>query len=125
MGAYIRVEKVCQYCNKLFIAQKLTTKYCSHKCNSRAYKAIKKHEKINNVDLESEPSNAVLPTPVVSFLDQIQRKEYLTVKETAKLLGISKSTLYRLIKNGTIKAGNISERTTRIKRTEIERMFKN
>lgn len=123
MSTNIRVEKICQYCNKLFIAQKLTTKYCSHKCNSRAYKAIKKFEKINGVTPESEIGNTVLPNPITSYLEQIQEKKYLTVKETAKLLGVSKSTLYKLIKNGDLKAGNLSERTTRIERTEIDKLF--
>lgn len=125
MKTNIRVDKVCQYCNKLFIAQKLTTKYCSHICNSRAYKAIKKYEKINSVTPESESTKTVLPTPVASYLEQIQEKQFLTVKETAKLLGISKSTLYRLIKTGALNAGNLSERTTRIKRTEIDKLFNN
>ncbi|MEX0997794.1 MAG: helix-turn-helix domain-containing protein [Flavobacteriaceae bacterium] len=125
MSTNIRVEKVCQYCNKLFIAKKLSTKYCSHKCNSRAYKAIKKYEKINSVDPETDSDQIVLPTPIASYLDQIQEKEFLTVKETAKLLGVSKSTLYRLIKSGALNAGSLSERTTRIKRTEIDKLFKN
>jgi excisionase family DNA binding protein len=125
MSSNIRVEKVCQYCNKLFIAKKLNTKYCSHICNSRAYKAIKKYEKINSVNQETDSEKIVLPSPIASYLEQIQEKEFLTVKETAKLLGVSKSTLYRLIKNGALNAGNLSERTTRIKRTEIDKLFKN
>ncbi|MEG1005727.1 MAG: DNA-binding protein, partial [Bacteroides sp.] len=34
----IRIKKVCEWCGEVFYAQKTTTRYCSHRCNSRAYK---------------------------------------------------------------------------------------
>jgi excisionase family DNA binding protein len=37
----------------------------------------------------------------------IQSKEYLSIKETCLLLGISRMSLYRYIKNETITTSNI------------------
>ena len=45
----------------------------------------------------------------------------LTLKETASILTISRSTLYLLIKSGDIKTFNITEKRVGILRTEINR----
>jgi len=39
------------------------------------------------------------------------------------LLGCSSKTIYRLIEKGTIKATNIGDRLTLIKRTEVDHIF--
>lgn len=41
MSSKIEVQRICQYCKKEFTARTTVTKYCSHKCNQRAYKAKK------------------------------------------------------------------------------------
>mgnify|MGYP004443451313 FL=1 len=39
------------------------------------------------------------------------------------MFGVERSTLYRLIKEGRVPAINIGERLTRIKRSDMERLF--
>lgn len=39
-------KKVCSFCSRLFEAQKITTKYCSHACNLKHYKKKKRLQKI-------------------------------------------------------------------------------
>ena len=34
----IRITKICQWCGVEFEAQKVSTKYCSHRCANLAYK---------------------------------------------------------------------------------------
>ena len=34
----IRIMKICQWCGVEFEAQKVSTKYCSHRCANLAYK---------------------------------------------------------------------------------------
>ena len=46
MSSNIRVQKICEYCGEEFTAKTTQTRYCSHNCNSRDYKARKKAEKI-------------------------------------------------------------------------------
>jgi excisionase family DNA binding protein len=123
MSTNIQVEKICQYCKKKFVAQKLSTKYCSHKCNSRDYKIRKKYEKLTGALDEQKDSAKTLPTPLGTYLNTLHEKQFLTVADVVKLLGISKATIYRLIKDGDLKAVRFSERTTRIKRSEIDKLF--
>lgn len=121
MATNIRVEKICQYCNKEFIAKTLRTRYCSHTCNSKAYKAKKRAEKFQKAE-ETSPTTT-LPRPAETSLNIIQDKEFLTVDEVSKLLRMSKATVYRIIKEGKLKAIKVSERNTRILRSEIDNLF--
>ena len=50
-----------------------------------------------------------------------ETKYMLTVQETARILGISIHTVYRLIDSGEISAVKVSPRKTVIKAEEIER----
>ena len=50
-----------------------------------------------------------------------ETKYVLTVQETAKVLGISVHTVYRLIRSGQLSAVKISPRKTVIKAEELER----
>ena len=120
MSTKIRVEKICEHCNNQFIAKTLTTRFCSHLCNSRAYKAKKRSEKLNQT---KENTNSSLPIPSTSLLHTIQDKQILTVDEVAKLLRLSKATVYRIIKEGKLNSVKFSERNTRIYRSEIDRLF--
>lgn len=37
-SSVFRILKTCEHCGNLFEAQKTTTRFCSHKCNSANYK---------------------------------------------------------------------------------------
>ena len=50
-----------------------------------------------------------------------ETKYMLTVQETAKILGVSVHTVYRLINSGDLSVAKISQRRTVIKAEEIER----
>ena len=50
-----------------------------------------------------------------------ETKYMLTVQETAKVLGVSVHTVYRLISSGKLNAIKVSSRKTVIKAEEIER----
>ncbi|AVR46767.1 DNA-binding protein [Christiangramia fulva] len=126
MATNIRVEKICEHCGKTFIAKTMVTRYCSHTCNSRAYKEKKKYEKLNGDSVSNnEEIIKKVPGPSSSYLSIIKETEFLTVPEVAKLLRLSKATVYRLIKEGNLKAVKFSQRSTRVKRSEIDNLFKN
>ncbi|WP_026135698.1 helix-turn-helix domain-containing protein [Nafulsella turpanensis] len=116
MSSNIRITRICQYCRKEFTAKTTVTKYCSDVCAKRAYKARKKAEKIEVSEKETETIKA---KPV----EEIKAKEFLTVKDTAKLLNCSIRTIYRLIDNGSLHAVNLSQRKTLLKRSEIDKLF--
>lgn len=116
MSSNIQITRICQYCRNEFTARTTSTKYCSHKCNSRHYKAKKKLDKIDY----SEKETAVLRMPDI---ERVKTKEFLTVRDLSILIGCSVRTAYRLVNNGTIKGVNLCERMTRIKRSEIDKVL--
>ncbi len=120
MSTNIRLAKNCEYCGTDFIAKTTVTKYCGDTCAKRAYKARKRNQKIEGAKKERKRS---YPKPAEEHLEVIQEKHFLTVAEAAILLRVSKPTIYRLIKDGEINAVQFSERTTRIKRSEIDKLF--
>lgn len=54
-------------------------------------------------------------------LQYTETKYMLTVQETARLLGVSVHTVYRLIESGELSALKVSPRKTMIKAEEIEK----
>ncbi len=53
-----------------------------------------------------------------------ETKYMLTVQETARVLGVSVHTVYRLISSGELNAIKVSARKTVIKAEEIERYLR-
>ena len=75
----------------------------------------------------------IVPLNVVKWLGNAEAiaqqvsdiREYISVKEAVAMFGVERSTLYRLIKLGRIPTINMGTRLTRIKRSEMERLFLN
>lgn len=101
------------FCDSTFIAKTTVTKYCSHKCASRAYKARKRKEKIEKVTHQIKDEN---------YSPTIKDKEFLSIKESSLLLGVSRWTISRLIKKKLLPSKNIGRRVI-IKRKDIEKLM--
>ena len=115
MSSNIRIPKVCQYCDGEFIAKTTVTKFCSLNCARKSYKKAKKEQKLNNVGtIDQQKFN--------NNFQSISSKEFLSIADTCYLLGASRMTLYRYIKNGTIKVAKIGRRII-IRRSDIETLF--
>ena len=116
MSSNIEIQKICQYCGEQFTAKTTVTKYCSSICNKRAYKKMIKENKLQSVNLETQK---ILNKPI----EQLKEKEFLTVREVSILLNCSIRTVYYNIEAGSIKARNLGQRITRIKRSDIDLLF--
>jgi len=116
MSSNIKIQRICQYCKQEFTAKTTVTKYCSLKCNQRAYKKLKRSEKI-------EQSNTETVKVKLYPIEILNTKEFLTVREVAQLLNCSVRSAYYYIESGTIKAVNLGKRLTRVKRSEIDKLF--
>jgi excisionase family DNA binding protein len=116
MSSNIQVQKICQHCGKEFIARTTTTLYCSHKCNSAAYKAKIRAEKI-------EMSNKETHLKKAKPIEDLKLKEFLTITETCTILSVSRWTIWRAIKNNELKGGRIGRRVL-IKRSDLDKLFK-
>ena len=93
--AIFTILKQCGHCAEMFEAQKRTTRFCSHKCNSANYK-LRKRQKLKK-EVEAETKQKLKPKVKAIDLATIKEKEFLSVIEVSKLFGCSKHTIYRMI----------------------------
>lgn len=119
MSSNISIQKVCEYCGKDFTAKTTVTRCCSDDCAKKAYKARKRAEKINNAIevVEVKKQKKVKP------IEDLREREFLTAKEVSILLNCSVRSVYYYISNGIIEATNLGNRLTRIKRSNIDKLF--
>lgn len=115
----IRITKICQWCGVEFVAQKVSTKYCSHRCANLAYKQAVRDKRVKQA--EAETLSIKLEKPI----ENVKNKEYLSFAQAGKLLGLSRQAVYNMVKAGNLKASKISSRLSFIRRVDIDAMLKN
>ena len=113
----MKIKKVCEWCGTTFYAQKLTTRFCSHRCNNLAYKEAIRQKRIQEV--EAKVQTVISEQSISNFKD----KEYLSFKEAATLLGLSKQAIYKMVYAGKLQAFHISSRLSFIRKGDIDRML--
>jgi hypothetical protein len=117
MSSSILIPKICTFCKTPFIAKTTVTKFCSHSCSKKSWKNNKRNEKIIATQTEEYEKSVGID------YKQIQSKEYLSIKETCLLLGISRMSLHRYIKKNLIASASISGRVI-IQRKSLTKLFK-
>jgi excisionase family DNA binding protein len=115
MSSNIRLERICQFCGKDFIAKTTVTQYCGDPCAKRAYKARQKQIK---VEASNEETKAIREKPVA----ELNAKEYLSITETCQLLGLSRWTVWRAIRSNELPAVKVGRRAI-IKRSHLDKLF--
>ena len=115
----IRITKICQWCGVEFVAQKVSTKYCSHRCANLAYKQAVRDKRVKQA--EAETLSIKLEKPI----ENVKNKEYLSFAQAGKLLGLSRQAVYNMVKAGNLKASKISSRLSFIRRVDIDAMLEN
>ena len=108
-----RVLRICEFCGKEFYAQKVSTRYCSKRCNELAYKQRRRQRQI------TEAEARVLQKPI----EEVGNKEFLSLQDASVLFGITKRSVYNLIYNGVLQAFKFSSRMTFVRKADIEIMF--
>jgi predicted DNA-binding transcriptional regulator AlpA len=116
MSSNIRIKRVCAQCHQDFVARTTVTKFCSLDCNRRYYKTVSKSEKINQSELETTKFKQTIRLMEVE-------KDFLSVAETAVMLGCSKAAIYKMIKFQRLKSANFLENMIRIRRQDIFEKF--
>jgi excisionase family DNA binding protein len=106
----LKISKVCEHCGKLFEAKTVITRFCSKECGHKADNARKKAAR-----KEAKQQELIAKIP--------SNRPYISIAEAVLLFGISRDTIYRLVRMGKIPAVNLGERLTRISRAHIETMF--
>lgn len=115
MSSTIEVQRICQYCGNQFTARTTVTKYCSHKCSQRAYKAKARKEKVQISNLET---HRIKTQPI----ELLKVKPFLSITEAGQLMGVSRRTVYRMIDRGELPTAKAGARTI-IRRSDIELLF--
>lgn len=117
MSSNIQVQRICQHCGTEFTARTTVTKYCSHRCGSLANKVKKRAEKVQKSNTETKK---IKSKPI----EELKAKEFLTVSDVSKLIGCSRQNVYKLINTGKLKATNILEKKTIVRRCDLDKLFK-
>lgn len=103
-------QKKCEYCGKIFTAQKSNTRFCSRQCAERANKQRLRDWSRGIVqsknDLEVKESARIVMTPA----------------QLAIYLGVCRRTVYNYIVAGKIKALQIQGKTL-IRKSDVDKMF--
>ena len=116
MSSKIEVQRICQHCSNEFTARTTVTRFCSHRCASAAHK---QKVRAGKVEVSNKQTQQIKTQPI----EELKAKEFLTVREVARLLNCSVRSAYYYIEIGTIKAVNLGQRITRVKRSEIDKLF--
>ncbi len=116
MSSNIQIQRVCLNCKTEFTARTTVTKYCSLRCASKAYKAAKRTEKLQKSNIETKQLK-------IKPIEELKAKEFLTVTDVSKLVGCSRQNVYKLINTGKLKATNILEKKTIIRRCDLDKLF--
>ena len=109
MSSKIEVQRICQHCGNEFTARTTVTRFCSHRCASAAHK---QKVRAGKVEQSNKQTQQIKTQPI----EDLKAKEFLTVREVAQLLNCSIRSAYYHIESGTIKAVNLGQRITRVKR---------
>lgn len=113
----IWIKKVCEWCKKEFYSQKCTTRFCCKRCAEHAYKDHKRQKR------KSYPEAQVQKSLHEKAQSEISLREYLSISEAAKLLGITRDGIYKLIYRGVLIAHRISSHFTVVFRKDIDSMI--
>lgn len=116
MSSNINIQRICQHCGNEFTARTTVTQYCGDTCSKRAYKARKRVILIEGSNKETQ---RIKNRPI----EELKAKEFLTVRDIAALLSCSPRSVYYYIEVGKIRATNLGQRITRVKRSELDKLF--
>jgi excisionase family DNA binding protein len=116
MSSNIKVQRICQHCNNEFTARTTATLYCSHRCNSSAYKA---KQRAGKVEQSNKETKRIKNQPI----EELKLREFLSVTQVSKLIGCSRQNVYNLINSGKLKATNILFKKTIVQRSDLDKLF--
>ena len=110
----MEVKRICQWCGKPFIAKKTTTCYCSPQCSKRGYKHRMMERKMELRHMQE----------MLELRSSLEKQEYFTFSQAARLMGVSRQYIYKLVKEEKLRASRLSGKMSLIRRADIELMLK-
>ena len=117
MRAKEPIKKICEFCGCEFEAYTQVARYCSHDCNRKAYREIKRKEVIFLT------ASMASQTKRERAKSDLSEREYISISDAAAIMGVSRWTIYRNVVKGCIPAKRLSQRTTLKRKKDIEALF--
>ena len=117
MRAKEPIKKICEFCGCEFEAYTKVARYCTHDCNRKAYREIKRKEVIFLT------ASMASQTKRERAKSDLSEREYISISDAAAIMGVSRWTIYRNVVKGCIPAKRLSQRTTLIRKKDIEALF--
>ena len=105
-----QIVRKCQVCGEEFMAKTIESWYCSPKCSKTAWK--RRHDE--------EERNKLLDKVVKTIPKE---QDFIKVTEAYALFGISRFTLYRLIRKGQISHINLGTNQIRVSKEELMKLY--
>lgn len=102
----MEVKRICQWCGKPFIAQKTTTCYCSPQCSKRGYKHRMMERKMELRHMQE----------MQELRSSLEKQEYFTFSQAARLMGVSRQYIYKLVKEEKLRASRLSGKMSLIRK---------
>lgn len=105
MSSNQRIQKVCLHepCSKIFIAQKVNTKFCSLQCAQREYKLQIKKQKLQLAEAETSARLEKVREDILGVKGANREAEVapelITIEVLSKITSLSERTIYRLLKD--------------------------
>jgi excisionase family DNA binding protein len=122
MSSKIQIPKTCQHCGKAFIARTTVTQFCGDDCAKRNYKLRKREAKVQQAlkdEIITKQTSSIITS---KSSNNLAAREFLSIQEASQLLGASRWTIQRMIKQSKISYAKLGKRTI-IKRSEIDKLF--
>ena len=121
MSSNIRINRICKYCGKVFVAKTFKTQFCSNSCNSKDYK---KREKIRKIEESQEEYKSDLKNSKSQSMnmEELKSKIYLSIAEVCLLVGMSDSTIRKFVKEGRLKIIRLGKKHLILK-SQIENLM--
>ena len=98
------IVRVCQECGQIFVTGNKAQRFCCEKCNAAFYFQVRKKMQAYLSQVEEDPA----------------AKTHFTITETSDILGLSVSSIYRLLRSRKLHAERLSKKETLVSRKSIE-----
>lgn len=108
--AKYKIQRRCTVCGKDFFALRLDAHLCGNVCQRKYFKR-KKKEELRQKKLDE----------IAASVPDV--RDLISVTEATSIFSVCRDTLYRLIREGKLKAVNLNQRLTRLFRSELETKF--
>ena len=120
-----RIKKICEWCGKEFEAQKVSTRFCSHRCANLAYKRAIRKKRVQTTESQTQVQKTE------RIIDDIKEKEYLSFsgKEHVNFMRLRhhdkvKYFIYHALKREVPNARSWSELRLALRRYGIDTQWK-